>query len=92
MDNGTFMHLSELSKLSFTENEAESFISEMNDIINLMDKIKEYDINVENIKNDNAVNLSDLREDAAKPSLSREKLMRNANTDTAYFQTPKLID
>lgn len=92
MDKKTLIHLSNLGKINFTDEELERFGNDMSEIINLMDKIKEIDISYDDTKDNNAVSFKDLREDVAKESLSVDELLKNAEHMDDCFIVPKVVD
>lgn len=84
-------HLCNLSKLSLTEAELESFTSDMEVIIGIMDSIKEVQVEGD-IHRDAGVRFADIREDASAPSYETEKLLAGAKEkEDNYFAVPKLF-
>lgn len=85
-------HLSDLSKLNFSEEEIERVSGEMTNIINLMDTIKEIEITYDPHLDNKNVYLNDLRRDIAAPSLSTEKILSNATNSENCFVVPKVVE
>jgi len=84
-------HLADLSKIEFTEDELNKMSSQMTDIINLMDRVKEFDSSEKTFALD-AVNYSDLRKDEAMESFETEKILQNAKiVKNNSFVVPKVV-
>jgi aspartyl-tRNA(Asn)/glutamyl-tRNA(Gln) amidotransferase subunit C len=85
--------LAHLSRLSFNEQELESFTADMDKILGFVDKIQELDL--EGVAplvylNENA---HVLREDEVNQSITHEDALKNApQRDTDYFRVPKVIN
>ena len=90
MDTATLDHISELSKLNFTDEEKETMLSQMTDIIGLMDTIKEYDITYDDTKDHNEIRYADLRKDIPEPSFPTEKLQQNTTPRDNCYVVPKM--
>lgn len=88
----TIEHLCELSKLNYDEEGLRKVMGEMGDIIELMDGIKEFDLEYDDTKDNNQIRFGDTREDKAEESFPTEKLLANAeNTDGCYV-VPKVVE
>lgn len=87
-------HIAELSKLSFTDEEAEKMAEQMGDIIELMDTIRDFDIEYDDTKDKNEIPYASLREDKAEESLPSEKLLQNTVTGGAdnCYVLPKMME
>lgn len=84
-------HLADLSKIAFTDEELEKMTADMTDIIQLMDKVKEFDPNTATYALDAAA-YKDLRKDEAKESFETEKIIKNAeNVKNNSFVVPKVV-
>lgn len=94
MDKDTLFHIAELSKLSFTDEEAEKMMEQMGSIIELMDTIRDIDISYDDAKDGNEIPYAALREDKAKESFPTEKLLANAQTDGSgeCYTIPKMME
>lgn len=68
-------YLSKLGKLAFTEEELKKTAEEMTSIIEIMDTIKEIDVEYNALADNKNVYLNDLREDASEPSMPTEKIL-----------------
>ncbi len=92
VDMKTIEHLCGLSKLSYDEKGMEKVMGEMGDIIDLMDEIKDFDLEYDDTKDGNEIRFSDTRQDVAEGSFAPEKLLANAeNTDGCYV-VPKVVE
>lgn len=69
-------HLAELSKLEFTAEELTQFSKDFDSIISLADTIRNYDVS--GTRDVLAKDMSELREDVARPSTSVETLLSNS--------------
>lgn len=92
MDIEMVRHLSNLGKLSFTDEELEKVAKKMTGIIEIMDTIKEIDIAYEPIKDNHNVYLNGLREDKAMDSFPTEKILQNAVNSESCFVVPKVVE
>jgi len=84
--------IAKLAKLSFTAEEKEKYTEQLGQIISYVEKLNELD--VENIPATyHVLELKNVfREDEAKPSMSREKVLQNApSAKKGYFSVPKVI-
>lgn len=92
MDLEMVGYLAELGKLSFNENELKKAADEMTHIIDLMDTIKEIDITYDPYADNKNVYLNHLREDVSAPSMSTEKVIKNAVNSNNCFVVPKVVE
>lgn len=92
MDIKTLDHLSELSKLNFSEDEKTTYISQMNSIIELMDTIKNFDVVYDDTKDGNEINYNEVREDIACNSFETEKLLANTEPQDNCYVVPKMME
>ncbi|MGN0657559.1 MAG: aspartyl/glutamyl-tRNA amidotransferase subunit C [Ruminiclostridium sp.] len=92
MDIASFEHICNLSKLNYSGAEQEKVISEMSDIIDLMDTIKEYDITYDDTKDHNEIAYGDLREDLPAASFPAEKLQQNTAPKDNCYVVPKMME
>ncbi|MDY0083099.1 MAG: Asp-tRNA(Asn)/Glu-tRNA(Gln) amidotransferase subunit GatC [Ignavibacteriaceae bacterium] len=84
--------IAELAKLKFKDEESDSFVPQMNEILSYMDKLNELDTeNVEPLSHPvEQVNI--FRDDKLKPSVSTEEALKNAPDKTdRHFKVPKVI-
>lgn len=85
-------HVARLSRLAIPEERLEKFTSQLESILEYVEKIKAVDVtNIEPMAH--AVKLSNvLREDVVKPALPTEKVLQNApESDGPFFKVPKVI-
>lgn len=79
-------YLSKLGKLSFTDEELKKTAEEMTSIIEIMDTIKEIDVEYNALADNKNVYLNNLREDESEASMPTEKILQNAvNSQTALL-------
>lgn len=84
-------HLAELSKIEFTDEELNKMTSDMEDIINLMDKVRGFENPIDPYTLD-AVKFKDLREDNHGDSYPTDKITENAkNVKNNSFVVPKVV-
>ena len=94
MEKSTLLHIAELSKLSFTDEEAETMMEQMGDIIDLMDTIRDVDLEYDDTKDKKEISYQQLRTDSARESYPAEKLLKNAETDGtgSCYTIPKMME
>lgn len=85
-------YLSKLGQLKFTDEELEKVAGEMTSIIEIMDTIKEIDIQYDPFADNKNVYLNDLREDIAEESMPTEKILQNATNSDNCFVVPKVVE
>lgn len=85
-------HIAELARLKFKEEELESFTTQLNEILEYMEKLNELDTeNVEPLSHP-VESQNIFREDGVKPSVNREDALKNApQKDDEFFKVPKVI-
>lgn len=92
IDNALVEHLARLSKLEFDENEQERIKKDLQGIVDLVEQLKEVDVEgVEPL-----IYMSDernvLRKDFVKDTVTREEALQNAPLrDSDYYKVPKVI-
>ena len=83
--------LAELSALEFTEEEKQGMIKEVSGIITMLNECDTIEAN--EFEFDNKIDLSDLREDEDKPSMSNEKALINAPKQRkGQFNVPLVVE
>ncbi|MCD7730597.1 MAG: Asp-tRNA(Asn)/Glu-tRNA(Gln) amidotransferase subunit GatC [Oscillospiraceae bacterium] len=92
MDLDMVKYLSQLGKLSFTDEELVKMAGDMTDIIEIMDTIKEIDVTYEPIKDNHNVYLNDLRKDISTESSPTAKILQNAVNSEDAFVVPKVVE
>lgn len=85
-------YLSRLGKLSFTDEELRKTAEEMTSIIEIMDTIKEIDVEYNAFADNKNVYLNNLREDASESSMPTEKILQNAVNSKNCFVVPKVVE
>ena len=84
-------HLAELSKIEFTDDELQKMTADMTSIIELMDKVCEFDTSKPAYALD-AVDYNDLRKDEHRNSYPTEEIVSNAkNVKNNSFVVPKVV-
>lgn len=82
-----------LARLSFSDKEKEDFAEKLNAIVEYVEKLSE--VNVEGVEPTYHVLplLNVLREDETKPSMEREKVLKNApEAQNGCFKVPKIME
>ncbi len=83
-------HISKLSRLKISDEKAEKFAKDMEDIVLMVENLPE--ITDETITLDKS-NQMQLRKDEVKPSLRREEIVKNApSTEAGCFVVPRVLD
>ncbi len=85
-------YLSKLGKLNFTDEKLERVAGEMTSIIEIMDTVKEVDIQYDAEADNKNVYLNDLREDISADSMATEKILQNAVNSENCFVVPKVVE
>lgn len=94
----TVLHIAELCKLKFSEEEAQKFTAELDKIIDYINKLQGLNISSKQIKSTTIISLR-LREDNIVEGLSTSNALSGAPLATSnptspaggYFVVPKLI-
>ena len=85
-------HIEKLSKLEFTEEQREKFLNEFSAIVDFASTISTQSSSLDDRKF-TKINLSELREDVAKESLSQDEVLTNAPVKKkGSFAVPKIMD
>jgi aspartyl-tRNA(Asn)/glutamyl-tRNA(Gln) amidotransferase subunit C len=92
IDNELVDRLAELSKLEFNESEKEKLKTDLQGILNLVEKLEE--VNVDGV--DPLIYMTDevnvLRKDAVKDTVTKAEALQNApQKDSDYYKVPKVI-
>jgi len=92
IDTTTVKHIAHLVRLGISEEEAQKFSGQFSSIIGYFNMLNEVD--TENIPpaSDITDNTNILREDTAKPSMSREEFLKNApQSERGYIKVPTVL-
>jgi aspartyl-tRNA(Asn)/glutamyl-tRNA(Gln) amidotransferase subunit C len=86
-------YIAQLARLRFKDEELENFTSQLNEILNYVDKLNELDTeNVEPLSHP-VEEFNKFRDDELKPSIEREEALKNAPDRTdEFFKVPKVIN
>ena len=92
IDRDHILRLAELANITLAEEEIDSYISDVNKILELVSEIQEVDTtDVEPLLNV-LDEFSETRDDTATLKVSREEALENApDTDGVYFQVPATL-
>ncbi len=86
-------HVAYLARLKFSEAEMELFTTQLNTILEYMDKLGELDTSRVEPTFHAVARTNVLREDQVQPSLPQERTLQNApDGDRGFFQVPKIIE
>ncbi len=92
MNDNDIKHLEELSKLKFSDQERQKFAAEFANVLNFVEQIAKLDLPEKNVFEE-AISLSQLREDKAGESMSQEEILMNApKQKDGCFLTPLVVD
>ncbi len=92
-DRNSIDHLAELARLSFDEEEMNRIQKDLEDMIGLVDKLKELDMSDVEPLIHMTDEENDLRPDEPSSGMSREEALKNApHKDSDYFRVPKVIE
>ena len=84
--------IAELARLEFTETELENYTTEMNKMLDYVDKLNE--LNTQNVQplSHPIENTNVFREDEVKQSTNRVEALKNApDKSSEHFKVPKVI-
>ena len=86
-------YIAQLARLRFKDEELENFTSQLNEILNYVDKLNELDTeNVEPLSHP-VEEFNKFRDDELKPSIEREEALKNAPDRTdEFFKVPRVIN
>ena len=92
IDKAHILKLAELANITLAEEEIDSYISDVNRILDLVSEIQDVDTTgVEPLSNV-LDEFSETRDDIATLKVSREDALKNApDTDGVYFQVPETL-
>ena len=92
VDKAHILKLAELANITLAEEEIDSYISDVNRILDLVSEIQDVDTaGVEPLSNV-LDEFSEARDDIATLKVSREDALKNApDTDGVYFQVPETL-
>lgn len=84
--------IAELARLEFSESELENYTTEMNKMLDYVDKLNELDTeNIEPLLHP-IENTNVFRQDEVKKSTNREEALKNApDKSSEHFKVPKVI-
>lgn len=83
--------LAQLSRLSFNENELADTARQMTDIIQLMDKVREFDLSDAEYR-PSPQKYENLRQDIIGESCNRDLILKNShNVSGSSFAVPKVV-
>jgi aspartyl-tRNA(Asn)/glutamyl-tRNA(Gln) amidotransferase subunit C len=86
-------HVALLARLKFNENEIEHFTSQMNGILEYMEKLAEVDTTHVEPTFHAVAQTNVFRQDMLKPSIPQELSLSNApDGDRGFFRVPKIIE
>jgi aspartyl-tRNA(Asn)/glutamyl-tRNA(Gln) amidotransferase subunit C len=91
--NISIEHLSQLARLSLTEEEKSRYGNQLDNILHYVEKLNELD--TEGIEpTSHVISISNvMREDTLRPSLDRDDALMNAPDRTdAFYRVPKIIE
>lgn len=85
-------HLADLSALKFSDEELKAFLPDFNNILTMINEIDKINVDGEYVF-DNIIDISELREDEVKESMSQEKALINAPKQRkGCFNVPRVVE
>ncbi|NWF54528.1 MAG: Asp-tRNA(Asn)/Glu-tRNA(Gln) amidotransferase subunit GatC [Syntrophaceae bacterium] len=86
-------HVARLARLKFSEAEMERFTTQLNSILEYMDKLQELDTGAVEPTFHAVAQRNVFRDDRVLPSASQELTLSNApDGDRGFFRVPKIIE
>ncbi|MDR0903805.1 MAG: Asp-tRNA(Asn)/Glu-tRNA(Gln) amidotransferase GatCAB subunit C [Ruminococcus sp.] len=92
MDLQTFNQIAELGKLTFSDTERDELLTDMTEIIDIMDTVKNADLVYDPLKDNKNVFINELRKDRDEPSFATAKILQNARNMNNCFVVPKVVE
>ena len=92
MDASTFGLLCEASQLSFKDGEKESFMRELDSLIEFAGAVRKHDCVYDDAGDADCVTINDLREDNTGEPFPTEKLLENTESLFDCYIIPKLME
>jgi aspartyl-tRNA(Asn)/glutamyl-tRNA(Gln) amidotransferase subunit C len=85
--------ISKLSRLTLSDQELNDFYEELNSIVNTIQKLNELDTQGIEPTYAAALDIEDLRDDIAKPSMDRDQILQNApESEDGAFKVPTIVE
>lgn len=89
----TINHVARLSRLSFSEEETNRLVTQLSDIIDMVEKLEEVDTKGVKPTTNVIHDMNRFREDDAKNGTDRDLLMKNAPLcEDGYIKVPAMLD
>lgn len=93
VDKALLEKLAHLARLEFDEKRAEEMLTDLNKMVDWVDKLKEADVEGVEPLTSMAHEPCSLAEDIPRPPLDRETALKNApRKEGSFFSVPKVID
>lgn len=93
VDKDTLEKIAHLARLNFDENEEQSMLESMSDILTWVEKLNELDTEGVEPLTHMASEVNSLREDKLGEHLSHENALKNApKKDADYIRVPKVME
>jgi aspartyl-tRNA(Asn)/glutamyl-tRNA(Gln) amidotransferase subunit C len=93
IDKQTLQKIAHLSRLEMKEEDTEKMLSDMNQMLAFVEKLKEVDTTGVEPLVTMSHQINALRQDENKPHLNRENALANApKKDAQYFRVPKVLE
>ncbi|QDI92653.1 Asp-tRNA(Asn)/Glu-tRNA(Gln) amidotransferase subunit GatC [Salicibibacter halophilus] len=86
-------HVADLARLTFSDDELETFAKQMDDVIQYAERLNELDTE-DVVPTTHVMDVRNvLREDEARPSMNREDVLKNAPASKdGQFEVPSVLD
>ena len=90
-DKDLTRHIANLSKINFTDDEIDKITLDMKNIIQIMDKVNDFEAN-ENTIDQNSIKYNELRDDIPESSCKNSDIIKNSKKtrDNSFF-VPKMM-
>lgn len=93
VDEKKVSQLAELTRLEFTEAEKKELVHDLNDILNLTDKLSEIDTEGVEPLIYMLEEKTEMRKDIVVQTVTKEEALKNApDKDSDFIRTPKVLD
>ncbi|MGB2010281.1 MAG: Asp-tRNA(Asn)/Glu-tRNA(Gln) amidotransferase subunit GatC [Akkermansiaceae bacterium] len=86
-------YVADLARINLSEDECKVFQEQLDAILGYIESLKNIDVEAADAADPTAIDESQLREDASRPSLSQQDLLRNApESAMGQIRVPKVVD
>lgn len=87
------LHVAKLAKLTFKEDEIETFTQTLSDIIDMVEQLNEVDTTGVEVTTHGVLSVNVYREDVAENGMNREELFKNVpEKENGFIKVPAMLE